>query len=257
MEEGNILDKLKEMLGDFDDSLNILEEKIDVDLQVAFFDYLKKLKKDLQDSSDEAEDDLDPFQADNPEEQKDCIARLAIGASVENYRMLQKFVKEGDEELHDWAVLAMQQARMNLESDLLEENKVFISTGMGGKGGKLRYFIALKQKDDEDFSTAQQKVIQSEFDFVLQQHKSEIESISFKGVYAFLIVLMPLSTQLKETIEEAIQECNHYGNFLLDKFLITNVKELPVEEVADFFNKKDKDDQDEEDQSGPAGFTEE
>jgi len=50
MEEGNILDKLKEMLGDFDDSLNILEEKIDVDLQVEFFDYLKKLKKDQEDS---------------------------------------------------------------------------------------------------------------------------------------------------------------------------------------------------------------
>jgi len=182
---------------------------------------------------------------------------LAIGASVENYRILQKVVKEGDEALHDWAVLAMQQARMNLESDLLEENKVFISTGMGGKEGKLRYFIALKQDNDTDLTAAQQKVIQSEFDFVLQQHKSEIESISFEGIYALLIVLMPLTTQLKETIEGAIQECNHYGNFLTDKFLITNVKELPLEEVAVFFNKKDNDDKDEEDQFGTAGFTEE
>lgn len=257
MEEGNILDKLKEMLGDFDDSLNILEEKIDVDLQVEFFDYLKKLKKEQPDSTDESAKELDPFQAETLEERKDHIARLAIGASVESYRLLQKFVKGGDKALHDWAVLAMQQARMNLESDLLEENKVFISTGMGGKEGKLRYFIALKEDDNKDFSAAQQKVIQSEFDFVLQQHKSEIESISFEGIYALLIVLMPLSTQLKETIEEAIQECNHYGNFLTDNFLITNVKELPVEEVADFFNKKNKEDKDEEDQFGTAGFTEE
>jgi hypothetical protein len=54
--------------------------------------------------------------------------------------------------LKDWAALSLQESRMTLESSLLDENQVIISTGLGGKAKKLRYFAVIAAKRRENFS---------------------------------------------------------------------------------------------------------
>ena len=49
---------------------------------------------------------------------------------------------------------------------------------------------------------------------------------------------MPLNFSLKKVFQEAITECNQYGDFLNDDFIVTNVKTLSFEEIQDFLERK-------------------
>ncbi len=77
---------------------------------------------------------------------KEILARLATIEKVECYRVIEAFLEIAEEDLHDWALLALNESRMLLESKILDENQVFISTGLGGKEEKLRYFVALMSR---------------------------------------------------------------------------------------------------------------
>ncbi len=86
------------------------------------------------------------------------MVQLAAHDDVEAFRIIERFHKSSEGVLHDWAVLSLQESRMILQSSLLGEQQVFISTGLGGKGQKIRYFIVLMKKDqDTPFNDTQKK----------------------------------------------------------------------------------------------------
>ena len=171
-------------------------------------------------------------------DRKSLFAMLASLEEVLAYRTIEKYLKEGHQELRNWAILALQESRMLLESKLLEENQVFISTGLGGKGSKLRYFIVLIGKEKHDFSDLRKKIIKNEFDDILTKCDAEIEKIDFLGQFATLVAIVPLKVALKDVFRSAIVECNQYGDFMKSNFIITNVKELNLAEIKDFLKKQ-------------------
>ena len=95
---------------------------------------------------------------------------------------------------------------MLLESKLLEENQVFISTGLGGKGSKLRYFVVLILKKSEKFSELQKKIVRNEFELMLKRNDAEIEELEFMETFATLLAILPLKVSLKDVFREAILE---------------------------------------------------
>ena len=123
---------------------------------------------------------------------------------------------------------------MLIEGNLLNERQVFVSTGLGGRGKLLRYFVALVGNNLDEFAPYQQHVIQSEFETALKNNRSEIENIEFQGKYAAMTVLIPLDVPCHQTLLDAVDECNMYGNFLKTDFLITNVKTLSFDEIDEF-----------------------
>ena len=70
---------------------------------------------------------------------------------MECYRAIESFLEIAEEILHDWAVLALNESRMLLESKFLDESQVFISTGLGGKEEKFRYFVVLMTRIEHGF----------------------------------------------------------------------------------------------------------
>ena len=131
-------------------------------------------------------------------------------------------------------MMALQESKMLIEGNLLNERQVFVSTGLGGRGKLLRYFVALVGNNINEFAPYQQHVIQSEFETALKNNHSDIENIEFQGKYAAMTVLIPLDVPCHQTLLDAVEECNLYGNFLKTDFLITNVKTLTFEEIDDF-----------------------
>jgi len=123
---------------------------------------------------------------------------------------------------------------MLLESLLLDENHVFISTGLGGKGEKLRYFIVLFGKENSDFTELQKKIIRNEFHIHLKKYNSELEELNFSGSLANMLAMIPMKVIIKQIFTEAIKECNQYGDFLVSNFIITNVKELSFDEIREY-----------------------
>lgn len=238
----NIYDKLKELFGDLSANLNVLEEKIDMDVQMEYFELSKKLKKSV--NSDEVLSLSDQLFVENIpfEDKKELLTKLAQVGRVEAYRLLEGFVSDPPAGLRDWSILALQENRMLLESKLLDENQIFISTGLGGKGTKLRYFVALVGKSDKPFSSFQKRIIKNEFEYNLVKYNSELEKIDYSDNIASVLAVVPMNKTIKSVFEEVINECNHYGDFLQKDFIITNVKELTFNEIRAYLQEQELND---------------
>lgn len=238
----NILEKIKELLGGNAENFSILEHIVDVKVQVEYFEFSKSYPpnadhgKVLEQEPNLYSDDI------GIDDKRKLLVGLASIDKPEAYRVIERYTKNPLPELRDWALLALQESRMLLETKLLEEQQVFISTGLGGKEGKLRYFVVLIPMENKPFSQSQQQLIESEFEFTLKRHHSVLESVKFTGNYATILALVPLSKNVRQPFQAAIEECNSLGPFIQLGFLITNVKKLSLDEIEDviFSNPPDK-----------------
>ena len=231
--EDNILDRIREILGDSSTNFSILEHQVDVKVQMEYFEFAKENREEASvDDLSAVEDDLN-----NDNTTADFKRKLMVGlASLdqpEAYRVLERYSANAPSELKDFAIMATQESRMLLESHLLDEQQVFISTGLGGKGGKLRYFVVIFSENGEPFTLAQQKLLMGELDYSLKQSDAEIEKIEFRNDYIAVLALVPLPVQVRLPFKKAIDECNALGNFIQEAFIITNVKELTDSEIED------------------------
>jgi len=167
------------------------------------------------------------------ENKRTLLVQMAGIPNPEIYRVLESYGKEPDEELKEWSKLALQENRLLLESHLLDNQsrQVFISTGLGGKGHKLRYFVVLINKSGDDLQPFQQKVVQDEMQYILQRYDSELENLIFMQRYTTMRVVVPISSDLTKLFREGIDECNQFGDFLSPDFIVTNVKEMSEEEI--------------------------
>src|SRR6056297_1046677 len=236
----NLYDKIKELFGTVPGSFNIMEDTIDVDLQMEYFEFSKKMAGEFEEKwAMERLDSLDDPNV-TPHEKRQLLARLATVEDVLAYRAIEKYMEHPDPELREWAILALQESRMHMESDLLEENQVFISTGLGGKGTKLRYFVVLIARNREMINETQQKFIRIEFPEVLNGFNGEVEEFEFSGYLAAVTLLLPIQHPVKQAFNAAIETCNQYGDFLRENFIVTNVRRLSFEEIVNFIEQKGK-----------------
>lgn len=234
----NLYDKIKELLGKEPENLNILEENIDVDLQVEYFEYSKRVAQEY-DSSIALDQKMLLEDPDYPiESKKLLLTQLANLDDVSAYRAIESYVNNPDKGLRDWSRLALQESRMHVESFLLGESQIIISTGLGGKDGKLRYFVALIARNMQELSEFEIKVIKDEFSFMLSRYGAEIEEFNASGYLASLVLLLPIQFAVQEVFNEGIAECNQYGDFLRDICIVTNVKKLSFQEITNFIEKK-------------------
>ncbi len=238
MKEDSIYRKIEDMFGALPDNFSILEEEINVELQMEYFDLARRYKhkvneEHLLQQKDSIFDDDTAL-----EEKKKILVQLASIEEVDAYRTIEKYLQNPDQDLRDWAVLALQENRILLESKLLDEDQVFISTGLGGKENRLRYFVVLIHKQGHELSQTQQKVIKNEFESIFATKNTTIEDLNFGQHYATILMLAPMDVTLKDLIDTAILECNQFGDFLDTKFIITNVKKLSFDEINEFIKEQ-------------------
>ncbi len=240
--EENIFDKIQELLGDLNGNFNVLEEQVNIDTQLEYFELSTDLKK-TSNSSEIFEKKDNLFSTELPiEEKKVLLVLLASMDKVEAYRVIEQYQLSPDPELKDWAIMAFQESKMLMESSFLDRNQVFISTGLGGKGSKLRYFVVFVAKDQQIMEDYQKKVIKSEIEFAAKKKGSILEEINFNGWLTTCKLLIPIQVQFNLLFEEIIEAINQLGDFLDKNYIITNVKELSLQEIKDVLNNtKNKD----------------
>jgi len=237
-EHENLYEKISEILGGSPGNLKILEQQIDMDLQMEYYECSRKIREEKDESW--ALDNLQYLGESgySVDVKKEILARLATMAKVECYRAIEAFLDSATEPLKTWAVLSLNESRMALESKIMDENQVFISTGLGGKDEKLRYFVVLMTRTRVDLSDTQQMVIRNEFEYVLKKFDAELEESDYSGSLATMLMLLPMNYSLKSVFREAIDECNKYGDFLNDDFIVTNVRALSFKEIEEFLEGK-------------------
>jgi len=239
-EHENLYEKISEILGGTPGNLKILEQKIDMELQMEYYDCSMRIREEK--SEEWALEHMQYLSEPgySVDVKKDILARMASIENVECYRAIELYLKQAMEPLLSWSILALNESRMLLESKILDENQVFISTGLGGKDEKLRYFVVLMSRARVELTSAQQMVIKNEFEFILNKFDALVEESRFSGYLATILLLLPMNHSLKAVFKEAIDECNRYGDFLNDDFIVTNVRVLSFGEIEEFLERRSK-----------------
>ncbi len=249
-EEDDAFKKFRDSLNGKNVHFHILEHRVPVELQMEYFKYAEKIHdenyKDLPalvnvDTNNElyysslSEILVEPET--DTEIKKLILSRFAASRDVKAYRLLEEYARHPDDDVRDWAYMALMESRISLETRLSDEKQVYISTGLGGKGDKLRYYVLMLSKDGKPFLEYQRNEIDHEFAYALPQADCEIERLTIGDRYVELVLLAPVRADVKAIVNGVINECNQYGNPLSDTFTITNVKELSPQEIADIINK--------------------
>ena len=238
----DVFKKFYDSFRNMDGRFHILEHRIPVEQQLDYFRYSEKMKKYSVELNDhiyeQYTENLDNTKI-PMEDKKMTLSHLASSKQVRAYRMIERYAQNPDEGLVNWAHMALMEGRITLESELLGEKQVYISTGLGGKGESIRFYVLILSFEGKVLEDYQREVIEKEFGYYLPKKNCEIERLTIGDKYVELVFLIPIRTDIKAVLEEAIQECNLYGNFLSGLFTITNVKELTREEVGEIIEKND------------------
>jgi hypothetical protein len=234
----NIYDKIKEFLGPMTGNVAVMEHQIDADIQLEY-NHLAEQEMDITNPGDilQKKDTLNS-PGYSIEYKKKYLVELAKIGTVESHQILENYIALPDKELKGWAMLAFQENKMLLESSLLDENQILISTGLGGKGMKLRYFTVLQTITGRVFSEYERKLVKSEMKFNLKKNHGELEKINFNRELCRILSVIPLQVPIQPLFDKVIEECNLYGNFLDKECLITNVKILTGSQIRNLMERK-------------------
>lgn len=234
----NIYDKIKQFLGTMTGNVAVLEHQIDADIQLEY-NHLAEQEMDISSPSDilQKKDTLNSpgYSIDY---KKKFLVELAKIGSVESHQILENYITLPNKELKEWAMLAFQENKMLLESSLMDENQILISTGLGGKGLKLRYFTVLQTLTGRIFSNYEKKLVKSEMQFSLKNNHGDLESIHFNRELCSILSVIPLQIPIQPLFDGVIEECNLYGNFIDQECLITNVKILTGKQIRNLMARK-------------------
>lgn len=245
-EEGDAFSAFRDSFSKLQGNFHVLEQRVPVETQMEYFKYSGKVRKENDPPrplSDQRCEELyaDLMGAEEMALKQHFLAELATSKSVRGYRLLEEYVAHPDPEVVDWAHLALMEARISLECDLSDEKQIYISSGLGGKGGKLRFFVLMTAKGGVPFEDFQRGVIERETAYYLAKEDCEIERLTIADRHVALVLLLPFQADFKGMIERIISECNQYGNFLSMIFTVTNVKEPTPEEIEDIIVKNGND----------------
>ena len=238
---------IKKFLASFQDvggRFHVLENRVPVEIQIEYFDYSSKLRKRKTKLKENDYDHYKEMLEDvdfSHEEKKKLLSTLALSAEVRAYRLLEYYMKQPDDELVNWASMALMECRVAIESELSDEKKIYISSGLGGKMGKVRFYALVSAQNRMPFEDYQREVIEKEFNYYFSKNDCDIERLTIKDNYLELVFLIPFTSNLRKIIVTAVSECNIYGNFLSQFYSVTNVKVFSQDEVDQTLAKLMKD----------------
>ena len=229
--------RLQESLNNAQGQFRVLETNVSVEKQMEYFRYSENVRKNAtQQPLEETIVILNSPEA-SEKEKKQAMTVLAISGDVKAYRALEAYAQRPEENLKDWARMSFLQAKMTLESEFSEQKQIFISTGLGGKGDMLRFFSFFKSKDLAPFSPYQIRLIEKEISFSINESYGIVEELKIFDNYFTLVFLINIKANIKNIIENALIECNQYGDFIDRSFIITNVKIFDEKDIQNELRK--------------------
>jgi len=206
------------------DNFVLIDEPIDLSTQEEYLSFSETIDFDNIDYGEVLTGSDKLFYKDTPiESKKKILSLLAHLGTPESCRILEKYLKSPEGNLRNWALISLRECRMFLESVLLKEEGGFVSTGLGGKDNRLRYYFIVSSKDGLPFSETHKNTLKRGFERISHKYGSQVEEINLEATYAMIGMLIPMDIAVGEIIEEGISECNNISEFLLPDYYVTNV----------------------------------
>ena len=234
--DNNPLRDLQNSLEKAKGNLQVLETNVPVEKQMEYFRFSEQIRiKDLDDEEIDNQIKTLTLPEVPAHEIKYILVVLASSGNVKAYRAIEAY-----NEIHSdyWSAMALLQAKITLQTQFSDEKQIFISSGLGGKGDLIRFYAFFKSTDKKYFSDYQRKLIEEEMAFCIERYNGIMEEIDIKENYFTILFLLQFQANVKEMLEEAVAECNQYGNFINKGFIITNMKTFSDEEILSELLKK-------------------
>lgn len=229
----DIFEYLKDILGSSTQDFSILEDNIDVNVQMEYYKLAAQIR------SNKLNNDINPKELLSgkltDDQIKALLIHIAISEGVENYRLIEEYTKIVPGNLKGWALLALNESRFHLVSSLTGNGGVYISTGLGGKNGMLRYFIVLLPSDIA-FTKEQQQIIIDEIYFLFKRNGAEVETVEVLDGYICTTALIPMDVAINLPIKMVIDECVKLGCPINEGYIVSNVKKLSLDEINKVIN---------------------
>lgn len=221
---------------------DILEEGIDLETQMEYLEYSHSFEHG--ELTEEQTLGLGNMLFDariKADGKKKALGLLAHLGTVTAFRQIEKYYNHPENEVKKWTALALQECKMFLESSLIDDNWGFISSGLGGKDGKLRNFFLVLPMEGQQFTSIQHHIINDEFQLIAKELKCNIETVDPSDIYVGITVLNPMDVAIGVFIEKGIQQCNELGEFVLEYYYVTN-QEIPNRQEIEEIIKKVRED---------------
>lgn len=238
--QDDLLAKLRQTLDEQGiDSFHVLEDLVPIEVQMDYFRYFDRLRTENPTFDRDEEVGILFSSEETIERKKKSLTLLALIPDVGAYRSIETYHSSPLEpELMHWSSMALVSSRIILNFDLSGHRQIYVSSGLGGQDKRLRFFTLFTTNDRNNFTDLQKKIVEREFKFQLQKAEVTIEEFEINDNYFTILLLFPFDSDVKTHLNEAIEECNQFGNFLETKFLFTNVKVLNTTEIEKLLIKK-------------------
>lgn len=237
------LDQLKNSSGEIKANLHILDEIIPIEEQMKYFQYSKYVNSEKR----QADLDINYLIAKlftpnvELEDKRYYLTILAGMVDVASYRAIEAYHKNPLEpELTHWSALALVESKVLLDTELSEEKQYFVSTGLGGHDGKLRFFSVIASSDFTDFTLFQKVTLIKEIKFAFNENDIELEELIDRDNYLKMTFLCDMNTDLRRIIAKAIEEGNLLGGFINEKFILTNLKKIGDADIQKMLHKSNE-----------------
>jgi hypothetical protein len=235
----DVFERFRDSFSKLDGRFHVLEQRVPIEVQFEYFKCSSLLRRKSTEMTDIKYHDYLQSLANETlpaEDKRHVLSALAVSNDVRAYRLLEEYVQHPDPDLTNWAYMALMESRITLESELSEEQQIYISTGLGGRGEKLRFYVLLVSSQKEPFLPYQRQTIEREFAYYLEREDCEIERLTIYDQYIELVALISVRKDIKGMLDNVVNECNQYGNFISEALTVTNMKELSAEEIAEIIN---------------------
>jgi len=214
--------------------LKIIESSVPVEKQLEFFAFINNLRKFQIPPLEEQMAML--FSSEMTERDvKVILTSLSVSGDIRAFRTIEEYNKKYPSQ---WGEMALLQAKMMLEAEFSDDPRVFISTGLGGKDGMLRYSALFRSNRKKPFSEYQRDLIEKEIPYYIDRHGGLVEEIDLGENYFSIVFLTKVGGDLRALLDNAIEECNQYGGFINSEYLVTNVQRFSDEAIKEEMNKQ-------------------
>jgi hypothetical protein len=228
----NILGPLQQVFGDIAGNISIIDNNVPVETQMEYYKYVSRCKKKEISEADFLMYELELGSSNlSKAKKKRILVTLAMTKQVRAYRVLEDYARHPDEGMTHWANMAVLDSRMGLETELSGEKRVYISTGMGGKDNKLRFYVLLINAGKRPLADYQQKLVRDEVSYRFNNYNCDLERLTFNDKCIEIVMLINIQDDIQSVIDSIIKECNVYGEFLSRHYLITNAREPSADEL--------------------------
>jgi hypothetical protein len=218
-------DEIKKFLDNLPDDMEIMEAVADIETQIDYIHFAHSFdhgKPDIAEINRLGEMLMLP-QIDMMEKKRN-LAILAHQDKVEALRHIERFFNIAPEEIKGYTALALQECKMFVVGSLTGQSGGFIAGGLGGKKGKMRFYIMVLPKKGDLFTDAQLDLLKKEFEFSAKESGSEIEKFDFCQRYAAITVFISKIFEPYDFVDEVLDRCDEIDDFIHQYYFMTNSK---------------------------------